>query len=652
MATKKSKQPVRKGRGTTPPVVIPIPPDLALALSRFDALIAALKKHKGLVAKAALKEKPLTEEKLAAWEKKSGVALPADYRTFLALRGPFSLEWSFKRKTAYGETIGADIRLKDLPEPHPFLKDKALASTFKDLWVMANGEAHRWCWRFRKGEASKLVLENLHDDGSLHEGPSSFSEWLSQKSEWGFASLPVSGSPERHVPLADGDVRSFPALESFLFVRPPLDPTDPQSLVAEMKNAEYSSGRTSAVEGLVALRAIETAPEILAFVESLLKKDVGEAAELLVLAWRLDRISGVELARRILAKPPKGDEAPYVIAMAHVFLASGGDATERKAARKALLDVVKEYIGYSLQPTLDVLLSDGSTPSVANVLHDAIDGCTKHYGSDGMLRIARALAEKGDFSGFDRMKPILERAAVTGEERNDEYGVLQSIVDRNAKGVFVNVEDDLEGARKAALEWLADIVKRAKSGESFDSLPVHWESETYVVKIRTRPTIDNYAAPELVEEIEFREPKNPEAMGRFVNARNVKIFWQDGDETPLDVRHLAPLARIETLEIDGYVTPEANLEELSLPSLRSLHVRGDTNDGIQDAGLKRLLKALPSLPKLERLSVPGEFGKAGYDALAKSPVLPKLKELVIDRDAEKEVPRFEAIVGKGRVSLG
>ena len=633
MATKSTQRPA-----TTGAAVVPGP--LSTACDRFDAMVAALRKHRGLTAKGWLKHAPVTEKRLANWEKKSGFAVPPDHRAFLAERGPFRISWEFKRETAYGETIGAEVELLDLPERHKFAGDDSLPE-FRDLWVFAQGERFRFSWRLRKGEPAAIVLESIQDDGSLHEVSGSFTEWLTRECEWFFASRNIPGFADKHVTVTASGLRSLPALEHYLFDRPPVDPTDPVSLVHAIRAAEHSSEMEKCAKGLLALRAIETAPAVAAFAQELIddpreayKGDVSEAVDLLGYVWQLDRSAGLTAARRIVADPPSGkdgidcDVRPMALAIAHAFLLHGGEPAEKSAAKKALPGLLSEYLGGGSLPAFEALIGEaGEDAVIADALLARIDTlATPSYA----FAIAAGFAKRRNGAGFERLAAVVARAAETDGERNVEWDILKWVLERPAKSLTIDIEADLDAARAAGTRWLKDAAARAVAGDVPELVP----DEPIAVRVSTRPKIDMYAAPELVELLEVRDPKNPEAIGAFVTARELELYC---DDDAFDTRVFAPLKKLERLLVNG-LTPESKLEGLAvLPELRTLVAGGSSNGALTDAGVKALVGLLQRFVKLESLDLAdNDLTGDGLDALATSPAVRALRELIVARDTSDE----------------
>ncbi len=604
-----------------------VSPETAIAITKVQAMIAELRGHAGVTVTGRTTAKPVPARDLDGWESKTGLKLPAEYRELLTAHGPFSVAWAFKRKTDWGEIVGGDVAFLAAPQRHPFAKEAALPA-FEHLWLISQGESFRHAFRFAPGKPPELVTESINDDGSLWEVSDGFARWLGHQCEWYFARSWLHAAEAHVAPATDG-VRPIAALENFLFDRPPVDPTDPRSLVRAIAEAADSADRSRWTLALVALGATDTAPDLVRIAEQLLAKprkgenDEADALRLLQTVWSMQRGAGVEISRRLLAKPPKGKDisdqpvAPYAIALAHAFLLHGGDAAERTAARTALLAILSrdEEVSMATEPMEEALGADDSPEARVALVERVRNAPDAHTA----LRVLRILAARGSTAALD----ALIATVIAADPENHDY-LIRSFVWTVGLDCTPN---HFAKAKPLVERWLRELAERLPR-EGVAAIP----GDTPRITVSTEPTIGRYLAPERVEILEVREPHSLEPIRAFANARELRLRWSPRDgKTALDVRPLAALRHVEKLEISGVVTPAANLEELAaMSSLVDLTVGGESNGGLRDAGIKKLVQALPALTRLKRLDIShSDYGKDALAALAASPSLSRLESLTV-----------------------
>jgi hypothetical protein len=623
--------------GPTKPVpekhsAITVPEPVARVLALFDRMEASLKAHKGVKLTKTAKVKPVPEAEIAAWEAKHGMPLPADYRGFLLARGGFDLEWKAKKKAPNGTFHGARFKVVGPPKVN---------SLFPDLFIFRDdSDLTLWNFRMKPGTPSVIVVENIPDSSELRDLSGTFSEFLLEELSW-FGVKSDAGDAQ--VPVGADGLRNFSTLHEMLVNPPELDPTSADSLMRAMESTDDLD--SEAWRGLIALGATQAVPKMLERVHRRVAgtdMDLAEAATALRDVWKLDPKAVTDIAAAIRAKPPTGDFAESLVAVADAIC---GD---RKRLLAAVERAEDHLVGSAQIAVFEALISLGDPASIRAAASLVVGRCR---GPDG-FRMVRLLAAHGHPDGFRAIAASLTGVTLQPEEEPDDLTDKQRAAYQAGRTAYLLLRHlsehegwrvgldpwgkKLEAARTKAIAWLEDLATRVTKGAKPDELPIEWPVPEYVVKAKTEQAAPGFQVPALVYELESREPDSLAPLAAFVGLRRLSIYVDPDRTPPLDFSALSTLTDLEWLEIVGSVGPEANLEALAaLPSLRKLRVRGDRNGGILAEGAERLVKALSAgLPRLEMLDLArNKLGDGGVSALATSPAVARLVMLMLDNTA-------------------
>lgn len=607
---------------------------VARVLALFDRMEATLRAHKGVTLATKAGVKPVPEAKLAAWEAKHGMSLPADYRAFLLARGGFDLGWKAKKKAPNGTFYGGRFKVVGPPEVN---------SLFPDLFVFRDdGDLTRWNFRLKPGTPSVIVVEDIPDGSELTNLPGTFSEFLLDELSW-FGVKSDAGDAQ--VPVGADGLRNFSTLHELLVNPPEIDPTSADSLMRAMDSTDDLE---AAWPGLIALGATQAVPTMLERVHRLVAgkisdMDLADAATALRDVWKLDPKAVADIAAAIRAKPPTGENVESLLAVADAI------RSDHKRLHAAVERAAEGQVVRSAQiAVVEALISLGDPASIRAAASLVVRLCK---GPEG-FRLVRLLAEGGHPDGFRAIAASLTGITLQQDKEPDDLTDKQRAAYQTGRAAYLLLRHlsehegwrvgldpwgkQLAAARTKAIAWLEDLATRVANGAKPDDLPIEWPVPEYVVMAKTEQRAPGFRVPAVVYQLESREPDSLAPLAAFVGLRRLSIYIES-DRTPaLDFSALSALTRLEWLDISGDVGPEANLEALAaLPSLRQLKVRGHSNGGIRAQGAERVVKALSAgLPRLEMLDLAGnKLGDAGISALAKSPAVSRLRKLALQDTA-------------------